>query len=446
MDDNKRNFNRSIWIDPKKTPVSNDLRRVPVFPEPKGPEGTIVLRDGRIFDGSGTPARRGTLVIERNKIKDILPPNTGQYPKSALVINAADKTIMPGLIEMHTHLCTFEPGVPERLYWNQADAVLRGVERLRYWIECGITSVRDNCSAGDAPFRLKEWVARNRIAGPRIFPVGQGITATGGHGAEGYEEDELINSEICIADGPEGWRKAVRKQFNRGADWIKTLSHFSSSEIAAAVDEAHDLGLRVTADAETFYIHRAVEAGVDCVEHPLPRTDETIKLMAEKKTYAIPTLIPYIYIFNIAGNYSGTPSRRFTFNMEDNLEMLSRMKSAGVKMGIGTDLTFDWFRHLPDAYITEMKQFLKVGFSVPEVLSIATKTNAEILGMDDKLGTLGAGKLADVIVIEGKPDKNIDDIAKIDLVIRDGHIVVKEGRIFTPRHTPRKGTPKGWID
>jgi len=439
-------FKRNKWIDPQKTPVSNDLRRIPVFPEPQGPEGTIVLYNGRIFDGSGTPAQKGTLVIERNKIKDILPPDSRRYPENALVIDAGDKTVMPGLIEMHTHLCTFEPQVPERLYWNQADAVLRGMERLRYWIECGITSVRDNCSPGDAPFRLKDWITQNRIPGPRVFPVGQGITATGGHGAEGHEDDELANSEIYVANGPDEWRKAVRTQFNRGADWIKTLSHFSMDEIAAAVSEAHDLGLKVTVDAETFYIQRAVEAGVDCVEHPLPRSDEAIRLMAEKKTEAIPTLIPYIYIFDIAGNYSGTPSRRFTFNKEDNLEMLSRMRAAGIKMGIGTDLTFDWFRHLPDAYITEMKQFLHVGYSVPEVLSIATKTNAEILGMDEKLGTLTPGKLADVILIDGSPDANIDDIAKIELVIRDGYIVVKDGRVFIPRHSHRKGTPKGWID
>jgi imidazolonepropionase-like amidohydrolase len=103
------------------------------------------------------------------------------------------------------------------------------------------------------------------------------------------------------ASGPDDWREAVREQFKRGADVIKLASHYSREEIAAAVDEAHALGLKVAVDAETFYIQWAVEAGADTIEHPLPRTDETIRLMAEKGTQAVPTLIPYIYIFDLAG-------------------------------------------------------------------------------------------------------------------------------------------------
>ena len=156
--------------------------------------------------------------------------------------------------------------------------------------------------------------------------------------------------------------------------------------------------------------------------------------MARRGTEADPTLIPYEFIFDLAGGYYNTPSRRFTFSKEANFAVLRRMKQAGIKMGIGTDLVTDWFRALPYPYIKEMKNFAEAGFTVPETLVIATRTNAEILAMADKLGTLEPGKLADAIVVDGRPDRNLDDLTKIELVIRDGFIVVENGRVSIPRH------------
>jgi len=172
------------------------------------------------------------------------------------------------------------------------------------------------------------------------------------------------------------------------------------------------------------------------IEHPLPRTDQTIQLMAQKGTEAVPTLVSYVYLFDLYVGYYGSTSRRFTFSKEANLEVVRRMKSAGVKMGIGTDLVTNWFRCLPDPYIRELKQFVLLGYTVPQTLVLATKTNAEILDMGDKLGTLKQGKLADVIVINGKPDINLDDLAKVDLVIRDGFVIVQGGQVVIPRHVP----------
>jgi imidazolonepropionase-like amidohydrolase len=417
------------------TQVSDDPRRVPVAPGPRGPEGALVLRGGRIFDGTGAPVREGNLIIERNKIVKIVPASSTDWPKAARIIDVSGKTVMPGLIDLHTHLTYMDPKQPE-VAEDMADATLRGVERLRFFIESGITSVRDVASAGTAPFRLKDWVAQDRIPGPRVFPVGQLITGLGGHGDEGGLDADPVNGAIREALGPDGWRLAVRQQFKRGADVIKIASHFSQAEVSAAVDEAHALGMKVTCDCETFYIQRAVEAGVDMIEHPLPRTDEAIRLMAQKGTEADPTLVPYILIFNLSGGYFNTTSRRFTFSKDANLDVLRRMKQAGIKMGIGTDLVVDWFRYLPNPYITELKQFVQAGYSIPEVLVTATKTNAELLDMGDKLGTLEAGKLADVTVIDGHPDANLDDLAKVDLVIRDGYVVIEHGQVVIPRHVP----------
>jgi imidazolonepropionase-like amidohydrolase len=429
---------RRKFLDPK-TQVSDDPRRIVVKPGPRGPEGTLVLRGGRIFDGTGAPAREGTLVIERNKIVKILPAGSTEWPRDAKVIDVSGKTVLPGLIDLHTHLTYPMSEDDFGVATNNVDATLRGVEKLRYFIESGITSVRDVGSSGDVTFRLKEWVRENRVAGPRVFPAGAFITAEGGHSTENTP-DEMIRmmGATRLASGPDDWRLAVREQFHKGADVIKLGSHFSPEEVKAAVTEAHELGLKVTVDAETLYIQRAVEAGADTIEHPLPRSEETIQLMAKKGVAADPTLIPYQIIFEEWGGYFGSTSRRFTFSKDANLEMLKRLRRAGIKCGVGTDLILHWYRYMPGPYIRELKNFVEAGWSVPEALVAATKTNSEILDMDDRLGTLQAGKLADVLVVDGKPDENLDDLAKVDLVIRDGYRVVEAGHVAIPRHTAEK--------
>jgi imidazolonepropionase-like amidohydrolase len=406
---------------------------------------TLVLRGGRIFDGSGQPAQPGTLVIVGNKILEILPAASIKWPADAKVLDVTGKTLMPGLIDLHTHLANAadvaaSPGAPPISPFDvgsDSDGTLRGVEKLRYYIESGITSVRDTGSRGEVPFRLKAWVRDHRLPGPRVFPAGQLITATGGHASEALTREHLTDGEAIEVSGPDGWREAVRQQFKHGADFIKITSHFSRQEVAAAIDEAHALGLKVTCDCETFYIQWAVDAGIDCIEHPLPRTDDTIRAMVQKGVADVPTQIPYQIIFNLEGGYFRSTSRRFGFSKEDNLEMVRRLRQAGVKMGVGTDLVVDWFRYLPNPYIAELKNFVAAGDTIPEALVRATRTSSEILDMDDKLGTLEAGKLADVIVVAGRPDQDLDDLAHVEVVIRDGEMVVSGGHVVVPPHIPR---------
>lgn len=427
----------------KGATTTDDPRRIPA---PDANEHNIlVLTGGRIFDGTGAAVRTGSIVIEGKTISRIASSDASEWPEGALVIDVGGKTVMPGLIDLHTHLTYTEQGIPPDIAEGQSDATLRGVERLRFFLESGITSVRDVASHGDAPFRLKEWVAEGRLPGPRIFAAGQLITGTGGHGAEPHgfrTAPSYADAAIREASGPDDWRNAVREQFKRGADLIKLGSHYSEEEVRAAVDEAHALGLKVTVDAETFYIERAVEAGVDIVEHPLPRSDRAIKLMTKNGTAAVPTLIPYIYIIDIAGGYYGSTSRRFTLTKESNLNMLRRLREADIKIGVGTDLVMDWFRALPEPYIEELKQYVAVGYTISEALVAATKTNAEILDMGDKLGTIEAGKLADIIVIDGRPDANLDDLANVHLVVRNGRVVIEDGQVIIPRHKPK--LPEGW--
>src|SRR6266849_5351001 len=138
------------------TPTSDDPRRVPVPPGPHGPEGTLVLRGGRIFDSTGAPAREGTLVIQRNKILKLLPPDSTDWPAGARILEVSGKTILPGLIDLHMHLTYPASSADIANAMSDADSALRAAEKLRFFLECGITSIRDVGSKGDVPFRLKE--------------------------------------------------------------------------------------------------------------------------------------------------------------------------------------------------------------------------------------------------------------------------------------------------
>ncbi|HKP28868.1 MAG TPA: amidohydrolase family protein [Gemmatimonadales bacterium] len=415
--------------------TTDDPRRVPLPPRAAGGP-TVVLRGGRVFDGTGAAARPGTVVITGDRIASILAPGATTWPTDAKVLDVTGKTVLPGLIDMHTHLTYTEPGVSVDETQSQADAALRGMERLRFYLESGITSIRDVASQGMAPYRLKDWQNAGRIPGPRIFLAGQLITGTGGHGAEGLSPSAALNGAIREASGPDDWREAVREQFKNGADVIKIASHFGKAEVAAAVEEAHALGIRVTCDCETFYIEWAVDAGVDMIEHPLPRTDGTIQKMASKGVASIPTVVPYDYIFDAAGGYWGSTSRRFAFSKAANVEMIRRLKRAGVTVGVGTDLVVEWFRYMPEPYITELGHLVEAGFTPAEALVAATKTNAALLDLADRLGTLEAGKLADVLVVRGTPDSNVRDLVNVDLVITNGRIAVQDGKVVIDRHVP----------
>lgn len=436
-------LDRSGYFD-KGAATTDDLRRVAMPVGFNDVKTSFVIKNARLFDGTGAAARDATVVVVGNKISAVLPSNATDLPKDAEVIDAAGATVMPGLIDMHVHMTyVFDrSGPPILTLDNQADAALRGAERLRYFVDTGITSVRDTASNGLAPFILKDWADQGQIASPRVFAVGQLITGTGGHADELFIQrtaPDFEDSMIRTANGPDEWREAVRTQFKRGADWIKIASHFDEDEVRMAVQEAHQLGLRITVDSENVFTDMAVRAGVDCVEHPLPRSDETVKLMAARGIASIPTIVPYQLIIQNYGGYYGTTSRRFTISEARMFEQVKKMKDAGVKLGVGTDIVMAWYRRLPGPYIQELKNFEKLGYKPAEALIAATRTNAEILGMADRLGTIEPGKLADIIIVEGHPDVNVEDLAKVRTVMVGGRMMKRDGHI---EPTPRRADPE----
>lgn len=412
-----------LWLRPGQT-VSDDPRRLP-WPEPDLSEAAVqVIEGATLIDGSGgPPVRDAVVVIRGNRIEQVGRRGDVEVPADATSIDGSGRYLLPGLIDLHTHV-TYPEQVVSFYTDTDSAATIRAIEKVRMYVDHGITSLRDVASRNDVPFRLKEAIRAGIIVGPRIFPSGKLITGTGGHGAE---SDALIVTGMVIeADGPDAFAKAVREQIKAGADYIKLASHYTREEVAAAIEAAHQLGIRVTADTTTHFLKWAVQAGIDCVEHPLPRDDETIELMAKKGTYAVPTVVAYKrYIFDQRGGYHNSLSRRFYFDHEANVEMVRRLKKAGVKIGVGTDLFLGYREHFekPTAYVDELRYFIEAGFTPMEAIVAATRTGAEILNMSDKLGTLESGKLADLIMLEGNP---LDDIGALEepvFVMVDGKII-----------------------
>ncbi|MBK6413441.1 amidohydrolase family protein [Sphingopyxis sp.] len=438
-------YNRDQWL-PPSVPTSDDVLRIPVPADFNAPKGSFVLVGGRLFDGTGKPARPATIVVEGKSITAVLGPDDKNWPPDAVVYDVAGKTVMPGLIDLHTHLTFLEGAADASIYSSAntsgAESVMRGVKRLGVYLESGVTTVRDVASHGDTPFVLKRLQATGELPGPRIFAAGQLITQTGGHAAlhafqPGYPEiaDKNPNSMVRIASGPDEWREAVRLQFAKGADLIKLASEYSQEEITAAVDEAHSLGLPVTVDSETQYIDMAIKAGVDSIEHPLPRSDAAIALMAKRGIASVPTLVAYRIIMRGSGGYFGSTSRRFELNETVNENMVAKMRRAGVKMGIGLDVVaLAGTGFLPGSYIDELESFHRIGFTKVEALVAATKTGAEILRMGDRLGTIEPGKLADIIVVDGNPDEDFGALRKVKTAFVNGRLMLQDGRIYKAAH------------
>lgn len=416
--------------------TADNPQRTPAVPRKQGFSGTLVLTGGRIFDAVKSEAYPGSLVIQQNRIVAVLTAGSTDWPADATVMNVAGKTVMPGLIDMHVHSTYPTPETPADRQASEGHATLRALRSLQMLLENGITSVRDQSGPLEAPYIMSEWLEKDMAPGPRVFAAGHIITGTGGHAADRPLTPIHSAAYTREADGADDWRKAVRETFKLGASHIKIASHFAPDEVKAAVEEAHRLGLKVTCDCETIYTAMAVEAGVDSIEHPLPRTDATIQMMAKKGIASIPTMQVYQGGFDTRGDYAGTASRRFSMNSQANFDVLKKMIAAGVIIGVGTDNINAAFYSTPNIYIADLKFLQKAGYTPAKALMAATRVNAQILDMGDKLGTLEPGKLADVIVVDGNPDQDLDALAKVETVIRNGNIVIKDGRLYVPRHVP----------
>jgi imidazolonepropionase-like amidohydrolase len=389
-----------------------------------------VLKNGVVIDGTGKgPIPNGFVVINGDKIEAVGPltefdPTAFEGPDHE-VIDVGSKVIMPGLINAHAHLNnmwakgTYQERAAQPITW----LVLRAARNALLALQDGMTTVRDMASKEGTNLTIKKAVSEGMIVGPRVVACGQAICMTGGHGYQ----------KAIEADGPDEVRKAARRLLKAGADFIKLMAsdgldqlqespppQLSEDEMRAAFEEAKKAGKKTTVHAHPpAAIRAAVAAGVDCVEHGGLMDKETADLLAREGVYLVPTVGE---AWGVA--YRGVELGRPAWLIEACRQRLEpRMKTfelsvqAGIKMAVGTDVSA--------SMALEMELMQRGGLSAMEVLVAATRNGAEVCDLADQIGTLEVGKLADLIVIDGNPLKNMGDMRKVDLVF-------KEGKMYRP--------------
>src|SRR5438874_1723219 len=412
----------------------------------------IVLKAARLFDGkSKTLAQNGVVIVQGNKIVDAgsnLPT-----PTDAQVIELGDATLSPGFMDGHTHLTLdFSGNYNERrlkeVDLNVSEQAIIATRYARATVEAGFTTVRDLGSrfVGSKEFvdvALRNSINKGVIVGPRMLVATYGIGATGGHfdPTSGFR-DMLFGHEPDfsqgIADGPDAIRKAVRFEVKNGADVIKAAvsggvlsladevdtPQLTPAEMAALVDESHRLRKKVAVHCHGDQAAKeAIEAGVDSIEHGSFMKPETLTLMKNKGTYLTPTLMATEYIMAKIDNYPPALQAKAKAAATARSDMFRNAVRMGVKISFGTDASV--FPHGQNA--KEFKLMVDLGMAPVDTLRAATSSDAELLGISEKVGTLEKGKLADVIAMPGDPTVDITATERVSFVMKEGKII-RNGR------------------
>lgn len=406
----------------------------------------VLFKNGNLLDPAQSELLEGhDVLVEDGKVKEVSdkPLSSG----TARVIDIAGKTIMPGLIDLHGHVMATQLNLSSQGFLPDALVMMRSVPIMAAMLRRGFTTLRD---AGGAGWGLKCAVEEDTIIGPRLFISGRALSQTGGHGDPRQRSDQLRPMSFCgccfragdigrVVDGVDNVRRAVREEFQMGADQIKIMASggvasptdpiaaygYSEDEIAAIVDEARSRQTYVMAHSYTAdAIERAVRNGVRTIEHGNLIDERVAKLMAEKGAYVVPTLVTYEALANEGATY-GLPADsvdKIATVRTAGLESLQLYKRAGVKMGFGSDLLGPSQRLQSDEF--RIRAEVLSNF---DVIQSATLIGAEVLNMQGQLGQLSAGAIADVLVVDGNPYKDI-----ACLLGQGDHIplVMKGGKIY----------------
>ncbi|MEP6955821.1 MAG: amidohydrolase family protein [Chthoniobacterales bacterium] len=416
---------------------------ISVLPTASAADSTIVLKAARLFDGKANAlVSNGVVVIQGDKIMAV--GANAPLPPDAQVIDLGNATLSPGFMDAHTHL-TFDGSVghTEAMLRNlQDEPAKRAYDALafaRSTIEAGFTTVRDVGAPDFIDVALRDAIAKGAVVGPRMLVATKGIGATGGHfdGTNGFRTDlfgKQPDYTDGIVDGPEEVRKGVRFEVKHGADVIKAsvsggvlsladevdTPQLTPAEIAALVEESHRLRKKVAVHCHGDTAARdAINAGVDSIEHGSFLKPETLSLMKTKGTALVPTLEATEFIMGKLGQYPPAVQEKAKAAAAARSEMFRNAVKLGVKICFGTDAGV--FPHGTNA--KEFALMTGLGMSPLEALRAATSVNAELLGIAAKVGTLEAGKLADIIAIPGDPTQDISATERIIFVMKEGRIV-----------------------
>jgi imidazolonepropionase-like amidohydrolase len=385
----------------------------------------LVIIKAKLIDGTGAlPLEDAVIVITNGKFGAIGPQKKVVIPKGAEIIDVKGKTVIPGLIDAHVHF-TYPPSKYECFLDNDSIASFRAVHFLHRHLMIGVTTVRDVVSRHNVGIMAKKAFGECLFVGSRPIVVGMGVTCTGGHGMEDG------GGRVVEADGPAEFRRAVRLQLKAGADLIKVLPPYSREEIEAAVEETHYYGRLVTVHSghsglmlgEYYdFVRWAVEAGADCIEHAFAIPDDVIEMMAEKGTYCVPTFDMMLWIADkVLKEHPGQEEKAERWL--NSVHIFRKMKELGVKMGVGTDAVREDMVAYPWMYFEEIERFVEHGYTPLEVIVAATKINAEVCGASERLGTVEEGKLADLVVVDGDPLRDIKALRNTRIIIQEGKII-----------------------
>ena len=399
--------------------------------------GTLLAIPGQAVE------RQKSIVIRGNSIEAVVDGyvDPDSFDGEVKLIDLSDKFVLPGLIDMHVHLLS-ESSPTSRtdvLYTTTSMQALQGVYYAGITLNAGFTTVRDLGGNPEAIFALRDAINRGIVVGPTIVAAGSAIAATGGHGdVDGYKPEllELWTPET-ICDGPFECRSAVRNAIKNGADWIKITAtggvlsdtstglgqQMTDDELIEIVGTAHNLGIKVAAHAHgADGINAALRAGVDSIDHGTFLDEESIELFLQSGAYLVPTLLPGI---KIPESMEGNPY--FTDAIKTKAYAAGAAASANIAMAYqaGVNIAFG-----TDSAVTphglngeEFKYMVQIGFSEMDAIVSATLGAAELLSQSTVIGSIEAGKHADIIATDNNPLNDISELERVSTVIKAGRLV-----------------------
>ena len=403
----------------------------------------LYVKAGALIDpATGKVSKDVALVIDEGKVIAAGTQRATKVPKGATVIDLGSETIMPGFIDMHTHLTgDADDGAYESLGYSDERVAITGVKNARLTLLAGFTTVRDVGASSYSDIALRDAINEGDVPGPRMFVSGPPVGISGGH----CSDNNLLPAEYAltgegVANGPWEMRAKVRQNIKYGVDLIKTCSTggvFSKGtslgaaqgtleELTAVVEEAHARGLKVASHAHgTVGIRNAILAGVDTVEHASILDDETIALAKERGVFL--SMDIYNTEYTLAeGEKNGVLPE--SIEKEKSISKTQRASftaanKAGAKMVFGSDSGVYPHGDNPNQF-SRMVQF---GMTPIQSITAATATAADALGKRGLLGCLDVGCAADLVAVTGDPLKDISVLEKVDFIMKDGHVYKQDG-------------------
>ena len=400
------------------------------------------IRAGALIDPRSDVLKRNQVIVVRGeRIEAVGDAATVNIPTGATVIDLSQATVLPGMIESHTHL--FLQGEDpakggydiQLLKFYPSYRAARATVSARRALEQGFTTIRDmeTEGAGYGDVGIKRAVDEGIIPGPRIFTTTRGISTTGGYPLEGYAPGVAVPKGVQIVDGPIEARKATREQLDYGADWIKVyMTHRSwvdkdgklvsqptltVEELQAIVNEAHGWKHKVACHAYGGEgLHRALDGGCDSIEHGLLLDDAAIAQMKRQGTWYCPTLSVYYTDWSPEDTPDGKRDRA---RAADHEQSFKKAVQAGLKIVFGTDIGgIPW----TEPIAPEFGLMTKFGMSPMEAIRSATVRPAEMLDMQEEIGVIAPGAYADIIAVRGNPLKDISELGRVSFVMKSGKV------------------------